>query len=493
MFVTRPLSPRNLVSLVLLCVVITSVIWADLRDPCARRSWIPARPADESKAVEPCRGAVYVYAPEMPLSLAGKNRAQSAATGLGLAFMAVEADSLYRHTSSDEEKTDLTRLFDQVVAAGAGIHYPSLVLVEDGRVLGPAITGFKSEDAYREAIAASLDGTVSGSKSQLSRRMRIPAATAVRQLSLPDGTGFYMRVVPGKGMVSLAANGRNLLLDLNSGDWGWAPGELDLIPSPDGKLMVTPDRKMGGLRFFDARHVTLSGGPEVSGLSEIHVDWSIRDQYPSIGVLHGDQRITSEETAYRVLTGWGQQGRFRDYGITWGADSVSVRPLRKLTVLCENVRFSLPMISPDGQRVVGRDESSGTTKIYEIDSTVRCVEAWDTGLSSGKGAWSPDGDQVVFDVPRQESSRAGIEGLVVFSALDGGMSLLLAEGQPPDLRFPDFVGGDSIVFVSRTGGAHGPRLLSLTTVPFPLADVHDKVEYNWIHRTYCETVCGYSS
>lgn len=419
---------------------------------------------------------MYIFAPEMPLSLAGKDRARSAATGLGVAFMAVEADSLYRHTSSDEEKTDLTQLFDRVVAAGAGIHYPSLVLVEDGRVVGPAITGFKSEDAYREAITASFDGTMSGSLSELPWSMRTPAATAVRQLPLPDGTGFYMRVVPGRRMVSLAANGRNLLLDLNSGDWGWAPGELDLIPSPDGKLMVTPDRKIGGLRFFDARRATLSGASEVSGLSEIHVDWSIRDQYPSIGVLHGDQRITLEETAYRVLTGWGQQGRFRDYGITWRADLVSVRPLRKLTVLCEDVRLSLPMISPDGQRVVGRDESSGTTKIFDIDSAGRCVEAWDTGLSSGKGAWSLDGDRVVFDVPRQQSSRAKIEGLVVFSALDGVMSLLLPEGQPPDLRFPDFVGGDSIVFVARIGGAQGSRLqLSLTDVPLPpLAGENDR-------------------
>ena len=58
---------------------------------------------------------------------------------------------------------------------------------------------------------------------------------------------------------------------------------------------------------------------------------------------------------------------------------------------CVGVALSTPIMAQDGREVAGRDEATGTTKIFRILDGGRCETVTDFGVPTSKVAWHASG------------------------------------------------------------------------------------------------------
>jgi hypothetical protein len=213
--------------------------------------------------------------------------------------------------------------------------------------------------------------------------------------------GAYFKSVAGRRAIAFEAGGTVRLLDLSVGSTVVAPGYIDFVPTPDGRLFVTPGPRNSGLEFYDAAEVfTQAGRGAGARVQPIHADRALRDQYPSVGILESDSSGGGSRTVYRVLTSWVDRIAFRDYEVTRSSSRgrITVNPLGARQAACPQI--SIPILSPDGHHVAGRDESTASTKIFRIGERGECQEVADLRLQTGKVAWSGDGGWLAFAIPR---------------------------------------------------------------------------------------------
>src|SRR5690606_5356252 len=147
----------------------------------------------------------------------------------------------------------------------------------------------------------------------------------------------------------------------------------------------------------------------------IFSDLRMRDQYPSVGILQRD----GSRTRYRVLTSWFEGLVYRDYDVQVNPTSgvSSVRPVGEPVVPCRGMRLSTPIMAQSGREVAARDESTGTTKIFEMLDDGTCREAADLGAATSKVAWHASGRKVAFSTPRRGTVR-GEQGIFVYDRTD---------------------------------------------------------------------------
>lgn len=481
-------------------------------DPAA----IPARAPNPT-----CTGVIYVWSPAMPLSRLGIQNIAAATTELGVPLALVDGMSLEDQawnggrgagpesdgSDSDSVRSDgtgsgsptsdlqhennaevrslisppVSRFIDEMVAAGATIHYPAILVHRDAVIVGGAIVGYKTVGAYAEMIEARLAAslveaderarTVAGdqpSPPPLYLGPDLEVASHV-DVPIPGRPGAYFRSIPGTLMLAYESEGKNRVVDVTDSGNYLAPGYIDPIPSPDGLYFMTPRRGRGGLAFHDVAW-TNDPGRDLSRMGTwepepLFVDGEMQDQYPSIGILETDGSTAN----YRVLTSWWDGIRYRDYRIQPrdAATSARVRPRGAPVVACEAFQLSIPIMSRDGQEVAARDEATATTKIFRILEGGRCREVLDLGMQTGKVAFDPTGRFVAFAVPRGAIRDGnGIVGLTGRSAdrLTGifvldreKLSITRVPGSEEAHRlvFPDFVSEDTVVFLIRRDGDQG--------------------------------------
>jgi hypothetical protein len=452
---------------------------------------------------EACGGAcaivVYAWTPRMPLSRAGIPHVAEAARDLGVGLTLVAYDELadYASGTSAPGAAAAIPLADAMLVAGALAHAPSLVVVRDGEPVGAAILGYKTAAAYESAIARRLargeaEGEAAAAGEVLARMPEaapdapgIPGPVALEASSAENGAdlrnqatplptdyqavgvpGAYFRWVPGRNAVAYESSQRVYLLDLADGQSRVAPGFIDFVPTPDGLYFVTPGEVEGGLTFFDADDVfdAVSRGRPAEA-EPIFTDLTMRDQYPSVGILERD----STRTHYRVMTSWFESVVYRDYDVRVDARSggASVRPVAEPVRPCAGVALSTPIMSQDGLEVAGRDEATGTTKIFRILDGGRCEAVADLGVPTSKVAWHSTRRRLAFSVPRRR--RGGDEseqGIFVLDRDARDLARLPGSEEASRLAFPDFVGDDSVIFLIPGSGsqrssvfrvvAHGP-------------------------------------
>jgi len=132
-------------------------------------------------------------------------------------------------------------------------------------------------------------------------------------------------------------------------------------------------------------------------------------------------------------------------------------PLGVPVVPCAGMTLSTPIMSQDGTEVAARDEASGTTKIYRILPEGRCEVSLPLGMPTRKVAWHSGGRMLAFSTPRVRSSDAGgaEPGIFVYDRDARRLTRIADSDGASQLAFPDFVGGDAVVFMvpSRTRGA----------------------------------------
>ena len=99
-----------------------------------------------------------------------------------------------------------------------------------------------------------------------------------------------------------------------------------------------------------------------------------------------------------------------------------------------------------------------TTKIYRIDEEGECREVADTGLPTGKVAWSPDGARIAFAIPRgairdgrgtrgSGDDNPDLAGIFVFDRAARDLRRVPGSEDASRLAFPEFVGADSLVYL----------------------------------------------
>jgi hypothetical protein len=412
---------------------------------------------------ERCAGIVYVWSPEMPLSRLGIGEVAAAARALGLDLAVVPSRELHPGQAVSAE---LRGVADALLAAGATLHAPALVVHEGGVLDRSAILGYKTADAYESLVSARLRSGLDVSQPTASRAAAgLPVATSAaapritfKDFAVPGTPGPYFRWVPGRDALAYEAGGQIYLLDLKSGERMSAPGYVDFVPTPDGRFFVTPGRNRE-LEFYDAEQVfSEARAGRGRAVRPFYSDEEMKDQYPSVGILSTSTRAGDTRTVYRVLTSWFDAVVFRDYEVVTSAGRSSVRPLGAPVEACRSNGFSIPIMAPTGREVAGRDESTATTKVFRLADDGGCQEVVDLSAPTGKVAWDPDARRVAFAIPegavrdgsgvvwlgRTNAERAGI---YVFDLKGSSAARVEASMDARRLTFPEWVGKDQVVFL----------------------------------------------
>jgi hypothetical protein len=375
-----------------------------------------------------------------------------AADDLGMDLWLVSHEELQaraeRESSSSPSDAE-SALGDALLDAGVLTHAPALVVMRGDHVVGTAILGYKRGDAYASMVSARLAGLDRGYPADPTPYARIAQDVAPAQApsdyEVVGMPGAYFRWVPYTRLIAYESEDRVYLLDLADRQSRVAPGFVDFVPTPDGRFFVTPGPADQGLEFFDGAEVleAVEAGRGAS-VQPIFNDGRMRDQYPSIGILQRD----GSRTRYRVLTSWFEGLRYRDYDVTVNASSgaASVRPVGEPVVPCTGMRLSTPIMAQSGREVAARDESTGTTKIFEMLDGGTCREVADLGAATSKVAWHASGQKLAFSTPRRGTSR-GEQGIFVYDRRTSSTVRVPASEGASGLAFPDFLGEESVVFL----------------------------------------------
>jgi hypothetical protein len=442
-----------------------------------------------------CRGVIYVWWEGMPLSAEGIPEIRAAAQQLGIDVHVVNAISLYpdETDSSARDRTDAragerrngegtAHLLRQ---AGATVHAPAAVPFVDGELTAATILGYKTAEGYRRLIKASLAEAARSPHPNRTSRIGVQGRRLTGEVG--DGAGRIVRDVPIKGepgpyfrrvgnlpLVSIVVANRAYLVDMVSSHAYTTPAWVDLVPTPDKALFVTPSRDRKGLQFYDGDSlIAMSMMGTAMGLRPVYVDESMRDEYPSVGmpstVLHS--RIAenrSASTTYRVVTGWYDGAIAREYIAERKGGLLQVRPAGGAKVICHGRALSLPILAPDGRTFAAHDQRRGSTVILWIESDGTCRELLDTGLRTGKVAFDPSSRLAAFAIPpdatRPATSReqAGLRGVFVADLEAGVVTRIVGSEKVNRLTFPEFIGSDSLMFLLSRPNSYAPTVLRLT-------------------------------
>ena len=402
-----------------------------------------------------CAVVVYAWTPRMPLSRSGIAHVAGAAERVGAELVLVAHEELADYAAQDVASGGAIPLADALLAAGALAHAPSLAVFDGGVILGSAILGYKTTGAYESALARRLGGADADAAPPAFEEAALeapparapPVARFVADYQVVGVPGAYFRWVPGREAIAYESSQRVYLLDLTDGRSRVAPGFIDFVPTPDGRYFVTPGEVEGGLTFYDADEVFDAVERERPGEVEpIFTDLVMRDQYPSVGILEQD----STRTLYRVMTSWFEGVVYRDYDVRVDARTraSSVRPVSEPVRPCTGVALSTPIMSQDGREVAGRDETTGTTKVFRILDGGRCEALTDFGVATSKVAWHETGRRVAFSIPsRRRGGDERDQGIFVLDRDGRDLTRVPGSEGASRLAFPDFVGDDSVVFL----------------------------------------------
>ena len=439
---------------------------------------------DAAKGIEECAGdcsgIVYVWSQRMPLSRSGIAEIADASRRLGMRLTLVGTEEVHEYAYADPDLgADVIPIADAMLGAGALAHAPAVVVHDDGEVVGHAILGFKTAETYEGMIGRRVSETrrVSGTTNSDRDRFLPTLSTTFSAASLPsaplsattlpaapDGgrplvdyeavgrPGAYFRWVPGRQALAYESRQRIYLLDLVDGRSRLAPGYIDFVPTPDGRYFVTPGPDRAGVSFYEADEVFEAARANTPGsVAPFFSDQRMRDQYPSVGILEqGESR-----TVYRVLTSWFEGIVYRDYEVQVDPRRAvpQVRPIGEPVVPCTDTSLSIPIMSQDGLEVAARDESTGTTKIFQLLRAGRCIEVLDLGIQTGKVAWHRTGRLLAFARPRVRRRGSAVDvssrGIFLFDRDRRRLTQLVDSESASPLAFPDFIGDDSVVFLVR--------------------------------------------
>ena len=408
----------------------------------------------------PCPHMVYVGSPAMPLSERGVPEIVEATRALGVPLSVLPAHALFE--PAGEPALDGLRM--AIVEAGATVHFPAVVVMNDGAPVGNALVGYKPAEVYESMLGRRL-GTLGQGAPTAPAVGNVPMRD-VRLLAaypLPSRPGAFFRRAPGTRYISFDLGSVVYLHHLESNERFSAPGQLDFVPSPDGAFFVTPGARYAGLQFYSAREIFRLGAQNrARALAPLVVDETLRDEYPSVGILV--READGSRVRYRVLTAWREGAQYRDYELEFDAtgDITDIRALNSKTAACQNLQLSLPILSKDGREMSARDERTGTTKVFRLGRNGECREVFDSGMQTTKATFSYDGALLAFGSRDGERTELGDARPAIYVVDRGtGETTRIPRSTSQSLTIPEFVGPDSLLFLVAGPRANDPSELRL--------------------------------
>jgi hypothetical protein len=279
----------------------------------------------------------------------------------------------------------------------------------------------------------------------------------VKEVRLPFDASYFFKPDPNGEWVTFATIKVNHLYRLDTLVDRIIPGEVDPVPTPDGKYLTAP----APLRFFALDRILSVPNPVHE--APAFTDDLFRDQYQSIGILSPGH--------YRVLAGWANAPQFRDY-----VDSEKgLTPSGGLKYLCPRVNGSLPIIAKDGKAIALRDNSAGKSRVYAIgDGGDRCDVKWDLGVSTGKLAFGFDGERIAFSAATVQTGAVGrfrdpgsLAFLDAYVCRTGRLACtrLTDNAAKSDRSFPEFFENGDVIYMTGRNGSRDRLLRVVRLVP----------------------------
>lgn len=413
--------------------------------------------------IQTCPHVVYVWSPSMPLSRQGISEITEATTAIGLPLSVVPASALQTPSASANTSLAWARteaLQVGLVSAGATVHFPSIVVFNGDRAEGSAIVGYKRSRGYKEVLQTRL-AALAARKMQGPAPIGPPAGTRTLAFSAAEAQtdvrvlwtypmvpapGAFFRRVPGTRFITFDQDGKVWIKNLETDELLQGPGYVDFVPTPEGRLFVTPGQGGHGLEFYVASEVLRSARAKVPS-QPIFADREMADQYPSVGIL--EENADGRRTTYRILLVWFAGLALRDYQVHWRADgSADIAPLTPRTAACPGMHLSTPMLSKDAHEIAARDEATGTTKIYQLEADGSCRELFDIGRQTSKVAFSDDGTLIAFSSPDVSAGPGSRSSTYVLNRRDM-RTTRIPGSESFGLVIPELVGLDSLLVLVR--------------------------------------------
>ncbi len=173
------------------------------------------------------------------------------------------------------------------------------------------------------------------------------------------------------------------------------PGDIDPVPSPDGKIITVP-----GMVFYSVNDIEKNGSSSLP----IHEDYEFGSVYQSVGLLKTS--ADGKSATYRVVNDFHGEVYHRDYTFdVSGEDPKFVTQSEKLLPLCPGRQLKTIMVSKTGKYVSVYDPQSGTTKLISTDG--QCSELLDLGIATGKIEFSHDDTKISFHVDYFSTDQFG--------------------------------------------------------------------------------------
>lgn len=367
----------------------------------------------------------YSFSPSMPLSVEGLKEIGLAAESLRATLVpladpaAREADILsLRDSRIRYQKSGILR------DRGLQLHYPSVMVANDHKLLGTPIRGFKTRTGYVTLVSDMLhlpwkeEFQVTGD--------------ATPPLSM---TAFFKSVYGTDVIASGSTRASNYLFHLKTNAVYMIESHYgDPGPTPDGQFLTLLNA--AGLTWFSIPEIL--AGRVKPGLW----DPGLRT-YQSVGQL--------SPSRYRVIGALSSSTDpagliVREYQVAeTESQGRTVVPVEEWRSVCSGKTISIPMLSKTGQLLSGSYQ--GTLRVFRIGANAtECDQVFDTKAVSGKADISRDDNALTY-VTRAVNPSTGESVDTVFLAdLRAMTTKPVFYGDPKaQLAFPGFASADRIV------------------------------------------------
>jgi hypothetical protein len=369
----------------------------------------------------------YSFSPSMPLSVEGLKEVRRAAEALDatlvvLADPAAHPSEILSLGDPEIRYQKSGRLRDQ----GIQLHYPSVVVSNNHKVVGPPIEGYKTHAGYVTLVSDLL---------KLSWKEEFQLS---EQVDLPRRMNPFFKPMYGTDLVVSGSAG-SFLFNLRT------KSAIDLVdtgdpgPSPDGKFVTLLNGV--GLFWYSTADI-LAGDNRI-----LLLDPGLRT-YQSLGQLSSSR--------YRVLGSISSSTNpagliVRDYESSARSDGGKmITALAEWRRVCDGKQISIPMMSKTGELLSGSHE--GTLRVFRLGADAsRCDEVFDARVVTGKADFSRD-DRFLTYVTRLENpvTRMMVD-TVILADLQKGTSTPIHYGDTTaQLAFPGFMSPDRIVVYDQT-------------------------------------------
>jgi hypothetical protein len=377
----------------------------------------------------------YSFSTAMALSVDGLKEIRGAATDLhSQVILLADPSSTEQDIRAATGATVRYQKSGKLRDMGIQLHYPSLVIANNHRVVGNRIVGFKSRNGYVTLI---------------SDRLKLPWQETFRvsgTVSLPRPMNDFFKPLYGTDFIASGNSTPNFLLnlrtsgsfDLPNDDWG-DPG-----PTPDSQFIALLG--FDGLAWFSVSDILTTADP--AQLTQLLKDPGLVT-YQSMGLL-------ASTSLYRALGAVSSSANptrliFRDYEKRYRPDGKpAIAPVREWQPVCVGKRISIPMMSKTGLYLSGSYE--GTLRVFRIGPDAKsCEQVFDTKAVTGKADFSAD-DRSILYVSRTENptTRKKVDAIFLADLTRKEKKAIYYAAEGTQLAFPGFMSSDRIVVYDKT-------------------------------------------